>query len=389
MAREYILVNYYLCSIYLWVLCGDGMKVLDLFSGIGGFSLGLERAGMETVAFCEIEDFPRKVLAKHWPGVPIYDDVRKLDGKQFRGTVDVVCGGFPCQDVSVAGKGKGFGGERTSLYAEMLRIIGECQPGYAIFENVTGLLSGEQGRWFAKFLYDLAEIGYDAEWHCISASELGANHHRDRVWIISYPKYDGQPASEVRESNQERDGSDQEGQKSASETARPGNAEILGNTEKLQRNVGNDNGKDSQRKISEPGDTGCENDMANTKSQQDRRREREGIQRHTGGKGKQVLPNAISKRQPRQRQPIKPLLAEAIKNWQTINAESGCISGVWSTEPELGRVANGVPDRTHRLKGLGNAVVPQIPELIGRAIMEIEAKRLSSQAQESRAQSKS
>jgi len=129
--------------------------------------------------------------------------------------------------------------------------------------------------------------------------------------------------------------------------------------------------------------------MANTKSQQDRRREREGIQRHTGGKGKQVLPNAISKRQPRQRQHIKPLLAEAIKNWQTTNAESGCISGVWSTEPELGRVANGVPDRTHRLKGLGNAVVPQIPELIGRAIMEIEAKPLSSQAQESRAQSKS
>jgi len=101
------------------------MKVLDLFSGIGGFSLGLERAGFETVAFCEFDKHAQKVLKKHWPDVPIYDDVRLLDGKQFRGSVDVVCGGFPCQDLSVAGKRKGFEGERSSLYVEMLRIISE------------------------------------------------------------------------------------------------------------------------------------------------------------------------------------------------------------------------------------------------------------------------
>lgn len=162
------------------------MKVLDLFSGIGGFSLGLERAGMETVAFCEFDEHARAVLKKHWPNVPIYNDVRELDGKQFRGSVDVVCGGFPCQDVSVAGKGAGFSGERSSLYREMLRVVSECMPRYAIFENVTGLLSGDSGRWFARFLYDLAEIGYDAEWHCISASFIGALHHRDRVWVIAY-----------------------------------------------------------------------------------------------------------------------------------------------------------------------------------------------------------
>ena len=169
------------------------MKVLDLFSGIGGFSLGLERAGMETVAFCEFDKHAQKVLTKHWPNVPIFDDVRTLDGTQFRGTVDVICGGFPCQDLSTAGKQAGFKGERSSLYTHMLRIVSECMPRYAIFENVTGLISGDSGRWFARFLYDLDAIGYDAEWHCISASSIGAYHHRDRVWIVAYPQRERQP----------------------------------------------------------------------------------------------------------------------------------------------------------------------------------------------------
>ena len=129
----------------------------------------------------------RQILEKHWPNVPIYEDVRELDGKQYRGSVDVVCGGFPCQDLSTCGKQKGFDGERSSLYTEMLRIISECRPQYAIFENVTGLLTGESGRWFAKFLYDLAEIGFDAEWHCIKADLLGIPSNRDRVWICAYP----------------------------------------------------------------------------------------------------------------------------------------------------------------------------------------------------------
>ncbi len=163
------------------------MKVLDLFSGIGGFSLGLERAGMETIAFCEIEEYPRKVLKKHWPDIPIHEDVRKLDGHQYRGTVDVICGGFPCQDLSAAGHQEGFAGERSSLYTEMLRLISECRPKFTIFENVTDLIAGFRGELFSKFLNDLAKIGQDVEWHCISASELGAAHHRDRVWIIAYP----------------------------------------------------------------------------------------------------------------------------------------------------------------------------------------------------------
>lgn len=165
------------------------LTVLDLFSGIGGFSLGLERTGgFKTIAFCEIEPFPRKVLAKHWPGVPIFEDVRTLHARDIVGTVDVICGGFPCQDLSCAGKQAGFKGDRSSLYTEMVRLIGECRPQYAIFENVTALLSGDRGAWFAQFLYDLAAFGYDAEWHCIPASYAGAQTLRDRVWIVAHPQ---------------------------------------------------------------------------------------------------------------------------------------------------------------------------------------------------------
>lgn len=175
------------------------MKVLDLFSGIGGFSLGLERAGMETIAFCEFDKHARQILKKHWPDVPIYEDVRFLNATKYRGSVDIVCGGFPCQDLSQAGKQTGIEGSRSGLYREMLRIISECMPRYAIFENVTGLLSGNGGRWFAKFLYDLAEIGFDAEWHCIPACYLGASHKRDRVWVVAYPNKIYAKSSEFRQ----------------------------------------------------------------------------------------------------------------------------------------------------------------------------------------------
>lgn len=165
------------------------MNVLDLFSGIGGFSLGLERAGMRTVAFCEIDPFCQRVLAKQWPGVPIFDDIRKLKGSHLIGRVngrlvtaiDVICGGFPCQDISVAGKGAGIQGERSGLWKEYARLIRELRPAYAVVENVSALLSGGLG----AVLEDLAALGYDAEWHCIPASAVGLPHSRDRVWIAA------------------------------------------------------------------------------------------------------------------------------------------------------------------------------------------------------------
>ncbi len=165
------------------------LKVLDLFSGIGGFSLGLERTGgFETVAFCEIEPFPRAVLRKHWPDVRQYEDVRTLTADQLVrdgiGSVDVVCGGFPCQDLSYAGKGAGLEGARSGLWSEIVRLVRETKPRYVIVENVNALL----GRGMGVVLRDLAALGYDAEWHCIPVAAIGGPHIRDRLWIIAYPR---------------------------------------------------------------------------------------------------------------------------------------------------------------------------------------------------------
>jgi DNA (cytosine-5)-methyltransferase 1 len=171
------------------------LRVLDLFAGIGGFSLGLERTGgFETVAFCEIEPFPQKVLAKHWPGVPIYDDVRTLTAERLAAdgiAFDVITGGFPCQDLSAAGNEAGIGEEtRSGLFRQMLRLADAFRPKFVLFENVARFLSGpkeEPGKWFGEFLGAVAEIGYDVEWFCITAASIGAPHERDRVWIVAYP----------------------------------------------------------------------------------------------------------------------------------------------------------------------------------------------------------
>lgn len=159
------------------------LNVLDLFSGIGGFSLGLERTGgFRTVAFCEVDKYCQRVLRKHWPDVPIHDDVRLLNAASLVERIDVVCGGFPCQDISTAGKGAGLNGARSGLWFEMFRIIAETRPSYVIVENVAALRS----RGLDVVLGCLASIGYDAEWHCIPAAAVGAPHRRDRVWIVAY-----------------------------------------------------------------------------------------------------------------------------------------------------------------------------------------------------------
>jgi len=261
------------------------LRVLDLFSGIGGFSLGLERTGgFQTVAFCEIEQYPRQILAQHWPGVPIYDDVRELTGDTLSRdgiAVDVICGGFPCQDISFAGAGAGLAGERSGLWREYARLIGELRPRYVLVENVAALLA----RGLGDVLGDLAALGYDAEWHCIPASAVGAPHRRDRIWIIGHTDSDSKPACAV-------------------------DAET----------------------------SGVQDDDASDASSQNVERQRFACR---------------------------------------IQAERSAFSGPgwWETEPDVGRVDHGVPARVDRLKGLGNAVVPQIPELIGRAILATEKER--------------
>jgi len=281
-------------------------KVLDLFSGIGGFSLGLERTGgFKTVAFCEIEEYPRKVLKKHWPDVPIFEDVRNVSRQQLDAagiSCDVITGGFPCQDISIAGKQAGIEAERSGLWSELCRIIGDARPAYAIMENVSALISGDNGQWFGKVLGDLAEIGYDCEWHCIPASELGAHHHRDRVWIIAYPS-------------------------------------------KVGCGYGCDHRQERYLQADE--------EWGTAEIQQQRHQ-----WQHRTGKIRSILADS----------PGVHVQGLMYRSW----AEQLGRSGGWSTEPDVGRVANGVPRRVDRLKCLGNAVVPQIPELIGRAILEAE-----------------
>lgn len=157
------------------------LRVLDLFSGIGGFSLGLERTGgFETVAFCEIEEFPRRVLAKHWPEVPQFHDVTRDDFHSI-GPVDLVTAGFPCQDISFAGKGAGLSGDRSGLFWHIIRAASMVGWPKLLLENVAGLLNRGMG----AVLGALAAVGYNAAWHCIPASAVGAPHRRDRVWIVA------------------------------------------------------------------------------------------------------------------------------------------------------------------------------------------------------------
>jgi len=163
-------------------------KLLDLFSGIGGFSLGLERTGgFKTVAFCEFDREARATLAERNPGVPIYDDVRELTGDRLRDDgifPTAICGGFPCQDVSLAGAGEGLDGARSGLWFHFYRLICDIRPELVFVENVAALL----GRGLDRVLGCLAAVGYDAEWHCIPASYVGARQVRDRVWIVAYPQ---------------------------------------------------------------------------------------------------------------------------------------------------------------------------------------------------------
>ena len=169
-------------------------KVLSLFAGIGGFDLGLERTGgFKTVAFCEIDKNAQRVLKKNWPHVPIYSDVQQLTSDKLAEdgvVIDVICGGFPCQDLSNAGRKAGMGEDtRSGLWSEIVRLAGDIRPSYIIVENVAALLSGpveRPGEWFGGVLGDLASLGFDAEWENIPAGALGAPHLRERVWLVAY-----------------------------------------------------------------------------------------------------------------------------------------------------------------------------------------------------------
>ena len=278
------------------------LTVGSLFSGIGGLDLGLERAGMEVIWQSEIDPYACKVLAKHWPQVPNHGNIKDINwGDIVR--PDIICGGYPCQPFSKAGKRTGTSDPRH-LWPWVREAISNLRPKYAILENVRGHLTLGGN----TVIGELADIGYNAEWCLISAASVGAPHLRERVIIVAYPNSDNPT-----------------------------------------------NGRQCQDVPSK--DIGWRND---------RSRSRSDIGEISMGATGQIAtlanPDSIRLLHPC----IKVLTAEA-----RIKALSqSSLGGRWSSEPNVGRVANGVPNRVDRLRGLGNAVVPQVAELVGRMVME-------------------
>jgi DNA (cytosine-5)-methyltransferase 1 len=375
------------------------INVLDLFSGIGGFSLGLERAGMTTVAFCEQDKFCQQVLAKHWPDVPCFDDVRTLDAETLadatgtghkpdsrgmgRGSreagrkdvpiaasvgtesgggagtdgdadefaIDLICGGYPCQPFSHAGKRQGQEDDRH-LWPEMHRLVATIRPRWVIAENVAGHIS----MGLDSVLSDLEGEGYTCWPIILPACSVGAPHRRDRVWIVA--NADDTERRALNTARQRDQGRVSGGFESGGEEGAVGHAQVF-----------HSNGGGNYRK-NEPED--------------------KGKFRGTGGANDVADPNNTGRQQQRRPKPIGQEHAAAQRGSRWLpepgvgRVDDGLSRGLheaglnWPPEPEdVPRVAIGVPDRVNRLKGLGNAVVPQIPEMIGRAIMAQESARTS------------
>ncbi len=327
------------------------MNVGSLFAGIGGFELGLERAGFEIAWQVELDPYCRAVLEERFPAARRFEDVRTV-GAETLDPVDLICGGFPCQDLSFAGKGAGLAGSRSGLWSEFARLVRELRPGYVLVENVPGLLTGKGKRWdrapVGRVLGDLAEMGYDAEWACLSAGEFGAPHLRKRVWIVAYP---GSPGSGVEKHRGRRPGRQpadppepallrQEDGQGRPERPRPDRADVADPSWDAEARAASMSGAERQRA------------------------------RSRGAEGRaRAVPDAAG----RGSLPRRP----------QCGAEAGPATGPggggghWAVEPDVGRVAHGVPDRVDRLAALGNALVPQIAEWIGRRILDHEGASMT------------
>ena len=291
----------------------DKLNVLDLFSGIGGFSLGLEATGgFETKAFCELDKYCKSVLKKHWPDTRQYDDIKELTYDKLRSdgidTIDIITGGYPCQPFSVAGKQKGTEDKRH-LWPEYFRLVKECRPTWVIGENVSGHIK----LGLDQVIEDLESEGYATRTFSISASSIGANHQRERIWIIANSNSNGllKDDSNIRPQSTE--------------------------------SIGKDSG--SIRK-----DIPREQHMANSNSGSEETLNQERVlgEQNTEGETERYPDGSLQ------------------------------IHGQWNIEPNVGRVADGIPSRVDRLKSLGNSLVPQIPYYIGQTILRTMADTHSS-----------
>ena len=278
------------------------LTIGSLFSGIGGLELGLERTGgFKTIWQCEVDDYASAVLRKHWPGVPNLGNITKVEWDKVE-KPDLICGGFPCQDISNAGKKAGIKeGTRSGLWFEFHKAICALRPRYALIENVSAITNNG----LHIVLAGLAEAGYNAEWFTLQAAEVEAPHRRERLFIVSRR----QPQSLIPDTDNNRC--------------------FYGQTKVKPT----EDGKYAQRDTS-----ASRTNVSNTESA-----------RFTGG----IIGSA----------------QEQSRRSYTRNTQHG---GWWAVEPNVGRVANGVPSRVDRIKCLGNAVVPQVAQVIGEAIIEAE-----------------
>lgn len=308
------------------------MKVLDLFSGIGGFSLGLEWAGMSTVAFCERDPYCTTILNKHWPDTPVHNDVRNLDGKDYADSIDLVAGGFPCQPFSVAGNRRGSDDDRH-LWPEMLRIIQEAKPRWVIGENVFGLINMA----LDDVQADLEREHYEVRKFVLPAVAVDAHHRRDRIFIIAYR--DPTLAHSHGEGQLQQEGFEREIGRWSGDSGEQGSHVADAYGEGLQRH-----GQEHQlRGFGQKGQAGGSGDVAYTNGTRGevgvsgQESWQEGHAGESHHQGDQQL-----RRSPR---------------------------GEWPAEPRVGRVADGIPNRVDRIKGLGNAVVPQLIQAIGELVL--------------------
>ena len=370
------------------------MKILDLFSGLGGFSLGLERTGKyKTVAFCEMDKYCKLVLQKHWKGVKIYNDVKEItkekliaDGVQLP---DIITGGFPCQPFSVAGKQAGTDDDRH-LWPVMFRIIQELTPRWVIGENVKGLTNIQDGVVFETVCSDLEGEGYEVRAFNIPAAGVGAPHRRERIWIVAHAKRfnESKPIGRsdetsrgIQEEHRQNDSSARESSRTSSirqsnnrhEDMEDSRRTLQSRTELRETNedeVGEGYANQHQRS----GST-SESNVADTYARLSNGTYEEVQSRgqtfDTSSEGSTDVANTESSN----RHDNEAVTRDGGSSAQEVFGDGGSVPGKstwWHTEPDVGRVAHGVPGRVYRLKGLGNSIVPKIAEEIGRAIIKAE-----------------
>jgi DNA (cytosine-5)-methyltransferase 1 len=392
-------------------------KILDLFSGLGGFSLGLERTGyFKTIAFCDNDKFSKLILDKHWKGIKIYDDVREITKEKFKEDgipfPDIITGGFPCQPFSVAGKQKGTSDDRH-LWPEMFRIIKAFKPRYVIGENVRGIINIQDGVVFETVCTDLESEGYEVQPFIIPAAGVGAPHRRERVWIIAVRSNvvntvgndEGREISRGDEETrriQEEHRTEHSTTRKSSRTSEVRNGdngyENMENPRRTLRSRGELGAADEDETRKENADqlerssSASRSNVADTESiesnvggLEQRQRERSGQREVGGASGSDATHTERERLQggyKRDKGEGRQILPSEQNNRGEIRSEARRFSGVsgqkegsqnwWLVEPNVGRVAHGVSGRVHRLKGLGNSIVPQIAEEIGYALIKAE-----------------